>query len=100
LSSENLMDVMRYVGAFAGFILPVFNIPLIIRMVRRKSSDDLSLIWVGGVWVCILLMSPAALTSEDFAFRAFGITNLLFFSAVTYVAFKYRLASEKKPPSV
>jgi len=31
------------VGMIAGFVLPLFNIPLIHRMVRWKSSDDLSL---------------------------------------------------------
>ena len=82
------------VGAIAGFILPFFNIPLIIRIVQRKSSADLSLVWVGGVWVCIILMSPAALTSDDLAFKAFGWTNLIFFTAVAFVAFKYR---EREP---
>ena len=84
------MDHITQVGAVAGFILPLFNIPLIIRIVRRKSAGDLSLVWVVGVWVCIVLMSPAALTSTDVAFRAFGITNLIFFTGVAIVTFKYR----------
>jgi uncharacterized protein with PQ loop repeat len=89
-----MMEYVHQVGAVAGFVLPFFNIPLIIRIIRRKSSNDLSLVWILGVWICILLMSPAALTSDDFAFRAFGYTNLIFFTAVVFVALKYR-KSEK-----
>ena len=89
------MEVIVNIGAIAGFILPFFNIPLIIRMVRRKSSDDISLVWVIGVWVCILIMSPAALTSRDFAFRAFGATNLIFFTAATFVTIKYRFKKKE-----
>ena len=84
------MDFLTQLGAIAGFVLPFFNIPLILRIVKRRSSDDISLVWVIGVWICILLMSPSALTSKDIAFRAFGITNLIFFTAVTFATFKYR----------
>jgi uncharacterized protein with PQ loop repeat len=88
------VETMVQVGAVAGFILPFFNIPLIVRMVQRKSSQDLSLVWVIGVWICILLMSPAAFTSQDFAFRAFGYTNLVFFSAVAVVSIRYRMGGK------
>lgn len=84
------MDLILQAGAVAGFILPFFNIPLMIHIIRRKSSDDISLVWVIGVEICILIMSPVALTSNDPAFRAFGITNLLFFTAVTFVTLWYR----------
>ena len=83
------MDFLIHMGAIAGFILPFFNIPLILHIIRRKSSDDISLVWVIGVEVCILIMSPAALTSKDIAFHAFGITNVLFFTAVTFVTVFY-----------
>ena len=79
------MNFLSKLGAVAGFILPFFNIPLILHIIKRKSSDDISLVWVIGVRVCILIMSPAALTSKDVAFRSFGITNLIFFTAVTFV---------------
>jgi uncharacterized protein with PQ loop repeat len=83
------MEFLSQIGAIAGFILPFFNIPLILRIVKRKSSDDISLVWVIGVWICILLMSPAALTSKDIAFRAFGVTNLIFFTAVVFATVRY-----------
>lgn len=90
------MKLLSYIGALAGFILPFFNIPLILRIIQRKSSDDISLVWVIGVWICILLMSPNALTSTDFAFRAFGWTNLFFFTGVLAVTIKYRIGKSKK----
>ncbi len=83
------MEILYKISSWAGAILPLFNIPLILRIVKRKSADDISLVWVFGVWICILLMSPAALTSPDFAFRAFGWTNFFFFTGVVAVTVKY-----------
>jgi uncharacterized protein with PQ loop repeat len=83
------MELLMKVSEWAGVILPLFNIPLIIRIVRRKSADDISLVWLFGVWICILLMTPAALHSEDSAFRAFGWTNVVFFTCVVFVTVKY-----------
>ncbi|PIQ87335.1 MAG: hypothetical protein COV74_01205 [Candidatus Omnitrophica bacterium CG11_big_fil_rev_8_21_14_0_20_45_26] len=81
---------MSMIGIAAAFIMPFFNIPLIIRLVKRKRSDDISLLWAGGVWVCIVLMTPAALVSPDTAFRLFGYSNVIFFTAVTFLIFYYR----------
>ena len=84
------------IGVFSGTILPIFNIPLIARIVKRKSSDDLSLSWAIGVWVCIVLMTPQALKSNDLAFKMFGVSNIIFFSLVVFFVLKYR--SKPKPP--
>lgn len=78
------------IGLISAIALPFFNIPLIIRMVKRKSSEDLSLIWVFGVFFCLLGLTPAAWTSSDPVFKAFSIVNLLFFSGVTFLVVFYR----------
>ena len=83
------MEILYKISAWAGAILPLFNIPLIMRIVHRKSADDISLVWLFGVWICILLMSPGALTSQDFAFRVFGWMNIIFFTGVVFVTVKY-----------
>lgn len=75
---------------FAGIALPLFNIPLIIRLVKRKSAEDFSLSWAIGVWVCIVLMTPQALRSSDISFKAYGFVNIIFFSIVTLLVLKYR----------
>lgn len=82
---------IEQVGLVAGVVLPLFNIPLIARLIKRKRSDDLSLSWAVGVWVCIVLMTPQALRSSDVAFRYFGLMNVLFFSFVVFFVFKYRV---------
>ena len=81
---------IRKVGMISAIALPFFNIPLIVRLWRRKSSKDFSLSWAVGVWVCIVLMTPQALRSSDEAFRAYGIVNILFFSVVAYLIVLYR----------
>lgn len=84
------MDYFLDLGMLASFILPIFNIPLIMKMVKRQSSSDISMTWAAGVWICILLMTPRAVTSPDVVFRIFGVTNLVFFSAVFFCTVKYR----------
>lgn len=83
-------ELVEKIGLLAGVVLPLFNIPLILRLVRRKSSEDISLSWAVGVWICIVLMTPQVLRSQDMAFRAFGIVNIIFFSAVVFFVLKYR----------
>ena len=78
------------IGMVSAIALPLFNIPLILRLVQRKSSNDFSLSWALGVWVCIGLMTPQALRSSDMTFRAFGLFNFLFFSVVAFLVLKYR----------
>ncbi len=81
---------IQKIGTLSAIMLPLFNIPLIFRLWRRKSSKDFSLSWAIGVWVCIVLMTPQAFRSTDPAFRAFGIVNILFFSVVAFLIVKYR----------
>lgn len=95
---KGLMNILHTIGIWAGAILPLFNIPLIMRIIKRKSADDISLVWLFGVWICILLMSPAALTSSDFGFRAFGWMNIIFFTGVVVVTVKYHHRFKKKEP--
>lgn len=74
----------------AAVVLPLFNVPLIVRMERRRSSRDISLPWALGVWGCQLLMLPAGLASPDPVFRLFMVVNILFFSAVVVQVLRYR----------
>ena len=85
-----MSDLIEKLGIVSGVVMPLFNIPLILRIIQRKSSGDISLSWALGVWTCILLMTPQALRSHDTAFRSFGVVNLVFFSAVTFFVLKYR----------
>ena len=85
-----MSDWIQKIGVVAGVTLPFFNIPLIVKLVQRKSSKDLSLTWALGVWVCIVLMTPQALRSQDPAFRLYGIVNIIFFSIVLFFVLKYR----------
>ena len=78
------MRIIQIVGVFSGIIMPLFNIPLILRIFRRRSSGDISVVWVIGVWCCVLAMLPSSLQSSDPVLVVFGIINSLFFSAVFF----------------
>ncbi len=77
-------------GLIASLLLPLFNIPLMIRIIKRRSSDDISLVWALGVFTCMVLILPSGLASVDFTFRIFSILNLVFFSGVVFLVLWYR----------
>ncbi len=82
--------MIQDIALVAAVALPFWNIPLIVRIIRRKSSEDISLHWAVGVWVCILLMAPSGFTSKDPVWRAFNIVNLIFFTLTLATIFFYR----------
>ena len=84
------MSIIQTIGLVASIIMPLWNIPLIVRIVKRKSSADISLSWVLGVWVCAVLMAPSGFTSTDIVWRSFNIVNLILFSGVVIAVLRYR----------
>ena len=84
------MDFIERVGFIVAIVLPFFNIPLIARIIQRKSSNDISLFWALGVWICMLLMVPSGLRSSDIVWRTFNITNVILFSGVVVTVFYFR----------
>ena len=85
-----LSPMTETMGMIAAVALPFFNIPLILRIRRRKSSRDISLAWALGVFACLVAMLPAGLRSEDLVFRVFSVVNLGFFTAVVVQVLRYR----------
>ncbi len=83
-------EIIKTVGLVAAVALPLWNIPLILKVIKRRSSRDFSLAWVLGVWVCIILMFPSGLMSEDIVWRTFNIVNLVLFTSVVITVLKYR----------
>jgi predicted membrane-bound dolichyl-phosphate-mannose-protein mannosyltransferase len=76
--------------------MPIFDIPLIWRIVRRQSSEDISLVWTFGIWLCILGMLPASWVSSDPILKAFGVVNTLLFTAVVVAVVWYHPAVRRK----
>ena len=91
-----MKDIIEFIGTVAGVALPLFNIPLIARLLKRKSSQDMSLTWAVGVWVCIVLMTPQGLRSGDVAFRAYSVVNIVFFSVVAFLVLRYQVADKQR----
>lgn len=83
------MSILEIISLICAVVMPFFNIPLIMRIVKRRSSEDISLIWTLGVWICILLMAPSGFQSKDIVWKTFNITNLVLFTAVVFFVLKY-----------
>lgn len=84
------MQLIQQIGWVAAVAMPLWNIPLIVTIGRRKSSKDISLTWAIGVFACILLMLPSALVSPDPVFKTFGIVNAILFGAAVVQILRYR----------
>ena len=82
--------MMKTVAFIAAIVLPLFNIPLIARVIKRRSSRDISLSWAIGVWTCFILMAPEAFHSPDIVWRAFNMMNIVLFTCVLIVVLVYR----------
>ena len=66
------------IALVASIILPLWNIPLILRIIKRRSSEDISVFWAVGVWICLLGILPSGLKSDFLVWKAFAIGNFLF----------------------
>jgi hypothetical protein len=83
-------ELAQVVGMVAAVALPFWNIPLIWRIQKRRSADDLSPAWALGVWVCLIGMLPSGLASSDTVFKTFTVVNLGLFSCVVIQMFRFR----------
>lgn len=77
------------IALIASIVLPLWNIPLIMRIIKRRSSGDISVFWAIGVWVCLLAMFPSGLRSDFLVWKVFTIANFLFFTIVLIVTLKF-----------
>ena len=82
--------MIQKIGLVAAIIMPLWNIPLILKIIERKSSKDISLSWALGVWICLALMAPSGFVSKDIVWRVFNIMNFTLFSCVTFCVLWYR----------
>jgi len=81
---------VKTIGLVAAIILPFFNIPLIVKILQRRSSEDISISWAMGVWICSLLMAPSGFSSTDIVWRCYNIVNLVLFTGVVIVVWRYK----------
>ena len=83
-------ELVRWVGMVSAVTLPFWNIPLVWRIQKTRSSRDISLAWALGIWFCLVGMLPSGLLSADAIFKIFSVINLLFFSAVLFQVVRFR----------
>jgi uncharacterized protein with PQ loop repeat len=87
------MHPFELLALVASVVMPLWNIPLIVKIVRRKSAEDLSRSWLLGVWACMLLMLPWGFITKDTVLKVFSFVNFVLFSCVVVVGVKYRKGS-------
>jgi len=79
------------IAFWAGVVLPLWDIPLILHIIRRKSSADISVVWMWGLWGSSVLMAPSSwLERTNPASIAFNIVNVAALTVLLIVVMKYR----------
>jgi uncharacterized protein with PQ loop repeat len=68
--------MIQTLGMVIGIIMPFLMFLLIVRIIRRRSSQDISLVWVVGAWICVTGMLPQRLQSPDPVLLTFGIVTV------------------------
>lgn len=91
-------QMIMKIGLIAAIVLPLWNVPLIVRMARRKSSQDISLFWLFGVWFSLLAMLPSGLVSQDVVWKTFNIINFVLFTCVVITVCIYRKKGRDRGP--
>ncbi|MFH1691316.1 MAG: hypothetical protein ABIC68_01910 [Candidatus Omnitrophota bacterium] len=84
------VKMIETVGLVAAIVLPLWNLPLIHKIRKRRSSMDISLHWAVGVWTCLILMFPSAILSKDVVFKTFSFMNIVLFSIVMVDVVRFR----------
>ncbi len=82
--------MIEKIALIGGIVLPFCNIPLMIRIIKRKSSEDISIPWAIGVWICLVLMAPDGFVSDDIVWKVYNIINFILFSAVVVTVLLFR----------
>ena len=90
------LTLINKVALVASIILPLWNIPLIKKIIQRRSSGDISVPWALGVWTCQILMFPAGLQSQDVVWRTFNIMNFVLFTIVMLTVLRFRPHDKSK----
>lgn len=83
------MDLIDTIGFWGAVALPLFDISLIMHVIKRRSSADISMVWAWGLWLCSVLMAPSAFVSGDKVALGFNIVNVVMLTAVLIVVVKY-----------
>lgn len=86
---------IKDISFIAAVVLPFWNLPLILRVIKRRSSQDISIFWAAGVWICLLLMAPSGFVSQDMLWRVFSMINFISFTFVFGVVLIYRRKNAK-----
>lgn len=82
--------MIEKIALIGGIVLPFCNIPLIVRIIKRRSSEDISIPWAIGVWICLVLMAPDGFVSDDIVWKVYNIINFVLFSAVVITVLLFR----------
>jgi uncharacterized protein with PQ loop repeat len=87
------VKILVDIAFVAAIILPMWNIPLIAKVIKRRSSADISLWWAIGVWTCLLFMFPSGILSPDPVYKIFTIANFSLFSITAFIILIYHRSS-------
>ena len=88
--------MFEYLGVSGGVILVSSYIPQILKMVRTKSADDISIPFIGLIGIGAFCLALYAYHIEDLLFFVLNIISSLIALVVLVLAYYYQNKSIKK----
>lgn len=85
-----MKGLFENISTIAAAVLPLFDIPLILHIMKRRSSKDISVLWAVGLWVTSIALAPAGILNPNWASKLFNIVNVIMLTILVVVVWKYR----------
>ncbi len=82
---------IKDLGTASSMVVPLFHIPLILKLYKKKSSQEWSVISVCGFWISTLGIQPWAMMTSDKALTILNSLSLLFISVEVVLVLRYRM---------
>ncbi len=82
--------MFEYLGAIGGIILIASYLPQIVKLVRTKSSEDISMLFIGCIMLAAACLTLYAYHIEDLLFTVLNTMSALTAGIVLALTFHYR----------
>lgn len=88
---------MQYIFYLPGVLFLISGIPQIIKLIRTKSSNDISVWMYILTWIAVAIVVVDTFLHHDTGSMVSNFVSLCTLSVTTFLVIKYK---KKKPPVV
>ena len=87
--------MLAFIPILGIIIMTLCAIPQIARLLKRKSSEDVSLLWLGLLLLGLILIQVEAVRIKSIIFITSGSLSISLTVVILFLSFKYRTRGDK-----